>query len=296
MQRLNTIAEQRAWTTEQHAAGRQIGFVPTMGALHAGHISLVKKARAECGADAAIVVSIYVNPTQFDNPEDLERYPQTLDADLAMLTAAGCDAVFVPKTAEIYANGHATFVEVVGPLVEGLCAVARPGHFHGVATVVTKLFNIVQPDVAVFGQKDLQQVLIISRMVTDLNLPIRIVIGPTVREADGLAMSSRNRRLTPDMRVKALGLQRGLELANRAFKQSEVSAVKLAEFVYNETLVHPGVDVDYATVVKLPNLVEVEHADDQCVLAAAIFVDGVRLIDHVHLGGAAIPVNVEADS
>ncbi len=295
MQRLNTIAEQRAWTAAKRTEFRKIGFVPTMGALHEGHLSLVRKAREEAGPGSVVVVSVYVNPTQFDNPDDLARYPQTLENDLTLLREAGADAVFTPTNSEIYANGHATFVELVGPLMETMCAVARPGHFRGVATVVTKLFNIVQPDVAVFGQKDLQQVLIISRMTADLNLPIRIIIGPTVRDSDGLAMSSRNRRLSIEMRKKALGLPRGLELANRAFKQGEINAVKLAEFVYNETLVHAGVDVDYATVVKLPNLEEVEHADGHCVLAAAVFVDGVRLIDHVHLGGAAIPVDVDAE-
>jgi pantoate--beta-alanine ligase len=290
VEQLRTISDQRAWSRARRQAGESIGFVPTMGALHEGHLSLVQLARSRC---RRVVVSIYVNPTQFDNPEDLEKYPVTLEQDLALLSAAGVDAVYLPTTAEMYPNGYCTFVEVVGPLADKLCGVARPGHFRGVTTVVTKLFNAVQPDVAVFGQKDLQQVLIVSRMAADLDTGIEVLVGPTVRETDGLAMSSRNRRLSPEMRAKALAVPQGLELANRAFKRGERDAVKLTEHVYNELLVHPGVDVDYAHVVKLPEFSEAELADDRCVLAVAAFIDGVRLIDHVHLGGAALPVKVE---
>jgi pantoate--beta-alanine ligase len=287
VEQLTTIDTQRQWSRARRASGETIGFVPTMGALHRGHLSLIARARARC---ARVVASIYVNPTQFDNPEDLQAYPQPLADDLAALARAGVDAVFLPTTAELYPDGYATFVEVVGPLAERLCAVARPGHFRGVATVVTKLFHAVEPDVAVFGQKDLQQVLIITRLVADLGFPVEIEVGPTVRDADGLAMSSRNRRLTPDMRVKALALPTGLEAANRAFKAGERDSLKLSERVYDELLAHPGVDVDYAEVVRLPNLEESATADDRCVLAAAAIVDGVRLIDHLHLGSAGIPV------
>ena len=290
MDQLSTISAQRAWSQARHAAGERIAFVPTMGALHAGHLSLVAKAKESA---ERVVVSIYVNPTQFDNSDDLAAYPKTLEADLAMLAKAGVDAVFLPTSAEMYPNGFCTFVELVGPLTDKMCAIARPGHFRGVATVVTKLFAIVSPDVAVFGQKDLQQVLIISRLVGDLALPIEVVVGRTLRDPDGLAMSSRNRRLTPEMRAKALSLPAGLELANRAFKQGERATAKLEEFLYNEVLVHPGVEVDYATIVQLPAFTELEFANDNCVLAAAIFVDGVRLIDHIHLGGQQVPVALE---
>jgi pantoate--beta-alanine ligase len=290
VQQLRTIAAQREWSRAARRAGETIGFVPTMGALHEGHLSLVRLAKKRC---QRVVASIYVNPTQFDNPEDLAKYPVTLEQDLAMLGKEGVDAVYLPTTAEMYPNGYCTFVEVVGPLADKLCAMARPGHFRGVTTVVSKLFNVVQPDVAVFGQKDLQQVMIVSRMAADLDTGIEIVVGPTMRDPDGLAMSSRNRRLTKDMREKALTLPLGLELANRAFKAGERDAMKLTEQVYNEMLVHPGVDVDYAHVVKLPAFDDVDIADDHCVLAAAAFIDGVRLIDHVHLGGSALPVKVE---
>jgi pantoate--beta-alanine ligase len=288
---LTSIDAQRAWSRTCHAAGRRIAFVPTMGALHDGHLSLVAKAKESGGA---VVVSIFVNPTQFDNPEDLAGYPIALADDLALLERAGVDAVFLPTAQEMYPNGFATFVSLVGPLTDKLCAVARPGHFRGVATVVTKLFNIVQPDVAVFGEKDLQQVLIISRLVGDLNLPIEIQIGTTLRDADGLPMSSRNRRLSPESRAKAISLPRGLELANRAFKLGEIKSLSLTELVYNELLVHEGVEVDYCDVVSVRGFEEKEHADDSCVLACAAFIDGVRLIDHVILGGPAIPVALDA--
>lgn len=291
MQQLTTIPDQSAWSREQHKAGKRIGFVPTMGALHEGHLSLVRKARGLCDV---VVASIFVNPTQFDNPEDLAAYPATLEQDLALLAKEGVAAVFLPTKEAMYPNGFCTFVELVGPLTDKLCAVARPGHFRGVATVVAKLFNIVQPDVAVFGEKDLQQVLIISRMVQDLNLPVEIVIGETLRDADGLAMSSRNRRLTPAMREKALGLPRGLELARRAFEKSETNTLKLCEFVHNEMLVHDDdTGVDYCDVVSLKGFEEKDTADDNCILAAAVFVDGIRLIDHVLLAGPAIPVKME---
>ena len=289
MDQFTTISEQRAWSRAQTKAGKTIAFVPTMGALHEGHLSLIRQAKA---AADRVVASIFVNPTQFDNPEDLAQYPRTLDADLAMLTAAGVDAVYLPTVGEMYPDGYCTFIDVVGPLTDKLCAVARPGHFRGVCTVVAKLFGAVLPDIAIFGEKDLQQVLIISRMTSDLSLPVEIRVGETLREADGLPMSSRNRRLSPESRVKALGLPRGLELANRAFKDGEYTSMKLIELVANELLVYEGVELDYCDVIKLAGFHEIERAEDACVLAVAAFVDGVRLIDHVHLGGPALPITI----
>ncbi|MBA3686266.1 MAG: pantoate--beta-alanine ligase [Planctomycetes bacterium] len=290
MRQCPTIADQRAWTREQRQAARTIGFVPTMGALHEGHLTLVRQAKKSC---ATVVVSIFVNPTQFDRPEDFDKYPNTLAQDLALLEQEGVDAVFLPTKEELYPNGFATFVEVVGPLTDKLCAIARPGHFRGVSTVVAKLFNIVQPDVAVFGQKDLQQVLIVGRMVQDLDIPVRIEVGLTKREPDGLAMSSRNRRLSPAARKVALSLPRALELANRAFKSGEHTSLTLTNCVGEEILTNEGTDLDYADVIKLDGFKEVEFADEGCILAAAVFVDGVRLIDHVMLGGPSIPVIIE---
>lgn len=290
MEQFTTIAEQRAWSRAHQREGKTIAFVPTMGALHAGHLSLIAQAKA---AADVVVASIFVNPTQFDNPEDLAAYPRALPADLAMLTAAGVDAVYLPTVGEMYPDGYCTFIEMVGPLTDKLCAVARPGHFRGVCTVVAKLFGAVTPDIAIFGEKDLQQVLIISRMAADLNLPVEVRVGATLRDPDGMAMSSRNARLSPASREKALGLPRGLELANQAFKEGERTGMKLIEIVAGELLVHEGVELDYCDLVKLAGFKEIEYADDACVLAAAVFVDGVRLIDHVHLGSESLPVVIE---
>jgi pantoate--beta-alanine ligase len=287
---LSTIDQQRTFSRASRTAGKRIGFVPTMGALHQGHLSLIARARA---VSDVVVVSLFVNPTQFDNPEDFAKYPVTLAEDLAQLQAAGVDAVFLPTKEEMFPDGYCTFVELVGPLTDKLCGAARPGHFRGVATVVTKLLNIVQPDVAVFGEKDLQQVLIVNRLVKDLDLPVEVIVGETLREPDGLPMSSRNRRMSPATRVKAIDLPRGLELARRAFRQGETSSLKLCELVYNELLVHDGVEVDYCDVVSLRGFEEKDIADDTCFIAAAAFVDGIRLIDHVHLSGPGIAVAID---
>ena len=190
---VTTVAQLREQLRTARRAGRKIGLVPTMGALHEGHLSLVRAAKAECDYT---VVSIYVNPSQFGPNEDFAKYPRTLEADLALLAGCGADLVFAPGNDEVYRAGHATWVEV-GPVAEPLEGVFRPGHFRGVATVVLKLLNMVQPDAAYFGQKDYQQALVIRRMVADLDLPVAIRVCPTVREPDGLAMSSRNRYLSP---------------------------------------------------------------------------------------------------
>lgn len=290
MDQFTTAKDQLTWSRAQRRAGTTIGFVPTMGALHQGHLSLVRQAREKAGK---VVVSIFVNPTQFDRPEDFEQYPITLAQDLALLAQEGVDAVYLPTTQAMYPEGYATFVEVVGPLTDKLCGMSRPGHFRGVATVVVKLFHAVEPDVVVFGQKDLQQVLIVNRLINDLDLPIALVVGATVRESDGLALSSRNRRLDPAHREIALALPRGLERANRAYKLGETRASTLSTIVAEELLQHEGTDLDYADVVKLAGFAETESADDGCILAAAAIIGGVRLIDHVKLGGPALPVTLD---
>ncbi len=273
---LTTPADTLRYVRERRHAGARIAVVPTMGALHRGHLALVERARAAVGPAGTVVATIFVNPTQFDNPDDLAKYP-------------GCDALFLPEAAAMYPDGFCTFVETVGPLTDKLCAVARPGHFRGVATVVAKLFNITQPDVAVFGQKDLQQVMIVQRLISDLDFPIELVVVPTVREADGLAMSSRNRRLSAEGRRKARGIPAGLEAARRAYAAGERSSLKLAEHVYDELLSEDGVEIDYCDVVDLRGFAEADTATGTCVLAVAAFIDGVRLIDHVALDGPAIP-------
>ena len=212
---LKTIAETQSAIAQLRAAGKRVGLVPTMGALHAGHLSLVQRAKAEC---EVVVATIFVNPTQFAPHEDFGKYPRTWEADLDLLASAACDFVFAPRPEEMFPSDFSTYVEppaVAAPL-EGVC---RPGHFRGVATVVLKLFQIVPVAAAYFGQKDFQQALVIERLTADLNLPIQIVVCPIVREPDGLAMSSRNRYLSPQQREQALGLSRSLraarELADR---------------------------------------------------------------------------------
>jgi len=206
MQTVNTKAQVRAAVAAARSEGRVIGLVPTMGALHAGHLALVERSVAECGFT---VVSVFVNPTQFGPGEDLERYPRTLQADVQLCQQAGADLVFAPSADEMYAADAATTVHVAR-LTEGLCGAFRPGHFDGVTTVVCKLLNIAQPDRAYFGEKDYQQLVVVRRMVADLDLPVEVISVPTVREADGLAMSSRNRYLTPEQRAVAPALHRAL--------------------------------------------------------------------------------------
>ena len=285
MDTIRSIADMRAWRAAHPAA--KVAIVPTMGALHAGHVSLIKRAQEE--ADK-VVVSVFVNPIQFDDVDDLENYPETLDDDLIACSEAGVDAVFVPKREDIYPDGYATFTEVVGPMANTLCGATRPGHFRGVTTVVLKLFNMVQPQVAVFGEKDLQQALIIQRMISDLHIPVQMVVGPTLREADGLPLSSRNARLSPEARAKAAAVPRAIDKANTLFNEGDSESMHLLEVVYNDLLVHPGVDVDYAQVVQLKDFEEVSKASRGDLLAVAVVVDGVRLIDHVLLGGPSIPM------
>ena len=233
----------------------RIGFVPTMGAFHAGHVSLFDAAGRECDT---VVVSLFVNPTQFGDPKDLDRYPRDVPRDVAMAEAAGVDILFTPEASEMYASGFDTWVEV-GELSQVLEGSSRPGHFRGVATVCLKLFNIVQPDAVYFGQKDAQQVAVIRRMIRDLDLPLQLRVMPTVRDTDGLALSSRNVRLTPENRAQALALPRAL-----ATRDANRARAMLA-----------GLDVDYVEVAEF----------DPPVLAAAIRVGGVRLIDNVVLEG-----------
>jgi pantoate--beta-alanine ligase len=214
---VRTIAELRRRLLPERRAGRTIGLVPTMGYLHEGHMALVSASVARCDVT---VVSIFVNPTQFGAEEDLAAYPRDLDADAAACRAAGVDVLFVPEMSEVYREGFETHVEP-GPLAAPLCGAFRPGHFRGVATVVAKLFNMVQPDVAFFGRKDFQQSVVIRRMATDLDMPLEVATIETVRDPDGMAMSSRNARLDVEERARALGLSRGLFAAQRAFAAGE---------------------------------------------------------------------------
>ncbi|HEY1602086.1 MAG TPA: pantoate--beta-alanine ligase [Pirellulales bacterium] len=261
-------------------AGRTIGFVPTMGALHAGHTSLVDAARQECDL---VVASIFVNPTQFGPGEDFERYPRNLTADVAQLAPRGVEIVFVPSPTEIYRPGHATIVEVAG-VTEPLEGPIRPGHFRGVATVVLKLLNLVAPDVAFFGQKDFQQSLVVRRLVADLDVPVKIRVCPTVREPDGLAMSSRNAYLAPDDRQKALVLSRCLAHACELFESGQRDAAVIKHQMREMFDDAPGAMIDYLTLADSESLHDVDEVTPHTVALVAARVGSVRLIDNCFLG------------
>lgn len=225
MRIVRTIPELRALIRTLREGGQRVGFVPTMGFLHEGHAALIRHSTSRCDAT---VVSIFVNPTQFGPGEDLAQYPRDLERDQNLCLQLGVKVLFLPEVPEVYPTGYTTFVDP-GPMAERLCGAFRPGHFRGAATVVAKLFNMVQPDLAFFGQKDFQQSVIIRRMVRDLNLAVDVVVAPTVREADGLALSSRNTYLAPEARTRALALSRGLFAAEAAFKDGERRAEVLLQ-------------------------------------------------------------------
>jgi pantoate--beta-alanine ligase len=257
------------------------GFVPTMGALHAGHLSLVRLARERCPRVAA---SVFVNPTQFNDKRDLERYPRTLERDAEMLRGAGCDVVFAPEPSEIYPEGFSTTIDV-GPVTRPLEGAMRPGHFNGVAVVVTKLLNIVQPTHAVFGQKDAQQLAVIRQMVRDLDLPVEIVAGPTMREPDGLAMSSRNALLTAEDRAAAPVLWQALSAVRDAYAGGERDAAtlraRMSAILGQESRAAP----EYVSVADPVTLAELERIGAEGALVSlAVRFGAVRLIDNVVLG------------
>lgn len=276
METVTTIAELRTHVRAARAHGAVIGVVPTMGALHEGHLSLVRRAKAECGF---VVVTLFVNPTQFAPTEDLSRYPRDLAGDSAMSAEAGADLLFAPGVAEVYPPGSSTYVTVEA-LTAGLCGASRPTHFRGVTTVVSKLFNMVLPDRAYFGEKDYQQLQIIRRMTRDLDFPIEIVPCPIVREADGLAMSSRNRYLNPEQRRAALALSRALAAARTRFAAGERDAEALTAAARAVLESEPLARIDYVELVDAEELTPVERVEHPIVLAVAAFVGQTRLIDN----------------
>ncbi len=276
MRTLRTLAELRAALADARRAGRSIGLVPTMGAFHDGHLSLMRRAREDCDV---VVVSLFVNPTQFNEPTDLERYPHDESRDAELATELGIDYLFAPSAEEVYPAGFATTVSV-RRVSEGLEGTFRgPAHFDGVATVVTKLFNMVAPDVAYFGQKDAQQTLVIRRLVRDLNLPVRIEVCPTIREADGLALSSRNALLAPEERSRALALNRSLHLAQEAVHDGERQSTAIRARALAE-LTEAGVEPEYFELVRADTLAPVERIDGDVLAVVAARVGGVRLIDN----------------
>ena len=278
MRIVRSISELRVALKSLREAGQSIGFVPTMGFLHEGHASLIRQSTARCDQT---VVSVFVNPTQFGPGEDLSRYPRDLERDQNLCLRLGVGTLFIPEPAEMYPTGFATSIEV-GPMGDALCGHFRPGHFRGVATVVTKLFNLVQPDLAFFGQKDFQQTSIIRRVVKDLNLPVDILVAPTVREPDGLAMSSRNAYLSPASRTRALGISRGLFAAERAFQGGERDAEKLVALARQELGAMDA--IQYCELVNPLTLDALSGTLNRAaVLCVAVVVEGTRLIDNVLL-------------
>ena len=255
-------------------------LVPTMGALHAGHLALINRARQVAGSDGLVVVSIFVNPTQFGPKEDLSKYPRPLRKDLALCRESGVDLVFHPKAETMYVTGHSVVVDET-LLGGGLCGRSRPGHFRGVCTVVAKLFNLVRTTAAEFGMKDYQQLAIIRQMVRDLNFPVQIVAGETVREDDGLAMSSRNVYLTPEEREQAPVLRRAVLLAAESFATGEKDATVLRFLLENEISGAPLARVDYAEIADAVDLQPVAEIERPAVMALAVFFGNTRLIDNL---------------
>jgi pantoate--beta-alanine ligase len=278
---LRTITELRARVGEARGAGAVIGAVPTMGALHAGHGSLIERARAECGC---VVVTVFVNPTQFNEPADYTKYPRTLEADLAFCEPRGVDIVFAPSEAEMYSAGAQTFVNV-GEVAEFMEGQFRPGHFRGVATVVAKLLHVVAPDRAYFGEKDAQQLAVIRRMVADLNFPVEIVEVATVREPDGLALSSRNARLSPDQRRQAVALYQVLLAARSRILDGERVAGELKHLAAEVIARYPAVRLEYFEVADPIRMAPVENITGPVRLAGAIRLGDVRLIDNLLASG-----------
>lgn len=276
MRIIETVSEMQQQSDAWRREGRKIVLVPTMGYLHAGHLALMNSAREE---GEKVVISIFVNPTQFGPGEDFERYPRNFERDIQMATEAGVDIAFVPKAVEMYPEGYQTYVDVEKVTLP-LCGRSRPGHFRGVATVVTKLLNIVKPHAAIFGQKDFQQLVTLRRMVRDLNMDVEIVSHPIVREADGLAMSSRNTYLSDEQRKTALGLSRSLEEAKRLIKNGELHGEVILEKVRETIEATGGVRIDYAELRRPDTLEEVGLIDGPTLLALAAYVGQTRLIDN----------------
>jgi pantoate--beta-alanine ligase len=287
MRVFDTVEAFRGACDELRRSSRRVGLVPTMGALHQGHASLLRCARHD---GCAVALSIFVNPTQFGPNEDFTKYPRTLDNDLALAQAEGVELVFAPSAAEMYPAGESTRVAVEG-LTSGMCGVSRPGHFDGVTTIVAKLFAATGPCLAYFGRKDYQQYRVVERMARDLMFPVHVVGCPIIRESDGLAMSSRNRYLSPDERIRALAIARGLSKAAAAFSAGLRAPGALLQLV-RDSLKHSELHEDYVALrepVGLDPLQDVASLPDRVLLAVAAFCGKTRLIDNLVLGEEAAP-------
>jgi len=279
MKVISNIRQMQSWSKRIHRKGQTIGFVPTMGYLHQGHLSLMRAARRE---NDYLVISIFVNPTQFGPKEDFKRYPRNFIRDKKLSRLAGVDVIFYPRAKDTYPDGYKTHVEVED-LSNVLCGASRPGHFRGVSTVVAKLFNIVQPDTAYFGQKDAQQALIIKRMVEDLNFPLRIKVLPIVREKDGLALSSRNTYLDSKQRENAIILHKALQTAVGMIKSGDKAPREIAAQMRKMIKSRSGTRIDYVKIVDINNLKEPKKIKGCVLIAVCVFFGEIRLIDNVML-------------
>jgi len=277
MELAKTIESVRASVRVARSQGKKIGFIPTMGALHTGHISLIEAAKQQTDF---VVVSIFVNPTQFGPGEDFQKYPRPFEQDLEICRQHGVDVVFAPAPAEMYPGENLTWV-TVEKLSEPLCGQFRPGHFRGVATVCAKLFNIVQPDVAFFGQKDAQQAVVIKRMVADLNMPLEIVVCPTVREPDGLAMSSRNRYLNQNQRKDAAYIYKSLQKCQQMIKASVTDARQIISEMRKILSQIPSAKIEYVSIVDAETLQSLDRIAGKILAAVAIRIGSARLIDNI---------------
>lgn len=277
MKIIKSIQEIKNIITDEKSKGKSIGFVPTMGYLHDGHLSLMKRAKEE---NDVVVISIFVNPIQFGQGEDYEVYPRDIERDSKLAESVGVDYIFAPEVKEMYPEGYNTFVEVLG-VTDKLCGASRPGHFKGVTTVVTKLFNIVTPDKAYFGQKDAQQVYVIKQMVRDLNMNVKIISCPIVREHDGLALSSRNTYLLEEERKQALVLSKSLFWAKDMINKGERNAKTLIEGIKSMINEMPLADIDYVEIIDYDTFKEVEELKGNILIALAVKIGKTRLIDNI---------------
>jgi len=282
MKILRTQDEIKKYSLEMKQAGKTIGLVPTMGALHEGHLTLMRTARKE--ADV-VIASVFVNPVQFGPNEDFDAYPRQFDEDSVKLEEVGVDAVFHPEPAEMYPEGFCTYVNVEGDFTKKLCGGQRPGHFRGVATVVTKLINLAKADKAYFGQKDAQQVCVIRRFVEDLALPVEIKMVPIIREESGLARSSRNVYLSPEEKKAALVLSRSLNMAQAAYTAGTTKVYDLKKIITDEINKEPLAAIDYVEIYSFPALEEIEAVEGETIMAIAVKIGKTRLIDNVILEG-----------
>ena len=276
MEIIKSIKEMQRWSDQRRQQGRTIVLVPTMGYLHEGHLSLMREGRR---LGDMLVVSIFVNPTQFGPGEDLGAYPRDLERDFHLAEGAGADILFTPNSWDVYPNGFDTYIDQE-KLPGHLCGLSRPGHFKGVMTVVTKLFHIVMPQIAVFGEKDFQQLAIIRRMAADLNFGVQIISHPTVREPDGLAMSSRNAKLSPEQRKSAIALSLALHHAQQQLHDGETRSGRLIQDARDLILSYPGTAVDYIRICDPDSLEDISTVDRPALMALAIKIGPVRLIDN----------------